>query len=324
MHPNNQWFKNEPFGAFWEKGYRNSNVSCMGGPSFEVAEILPLLPKKAKVLDLGCGEGRNALFLAGQGCLVTAVDRSASGIKKLLAISEKNCIPLTAVVQDIIEFPLEEEYDLIMGHGVLYYLENATWRKLLTRIKKHTKSGGFNIFTLFVYNEKYPCVEEIQAAQYKNSFLPNELQEFYQDWIEHRYDRYVKWDAHPGIPLHYHPIEKLVSQKPLKKIEKVFIDSGKDLLEDDFHAISIGISQDELIKRVGHPSIIESMSMHGVQFGISRVQELGGEEDRATTEGYRLELWYYGKYLFYIANGEVAGRALYSTKPMRLKFEEKD
>ena len=79
-----QWYEDEPFGAFWEKGYRNQNVSCMGGPSMEVMEILPHLPQRAKVLDLGCGEGRNALFLASHGCFVTAVDHSRAGIEKML------------------------------------------------------------------------------------------------------------------------------------------------------------------------------------------------------------------------------------------------
>lgn len=317
-----KWFEKEPFGAFWEKGYRNLNVSCMGGPSFEVAEIMQVLPKRAKVLDLGCGEGRNAFFLARQGCDVTAVDHSSAGINKLLTIAEKCNVTLKGIVQKIEDFPLEEEFDLVMAHGVLYYLENSVWRELLTKVKQHTRPGGFNIFTLFVYNEKYPCVEEIRSAQYKHSFQPNELREFYHDWIEHRYDQYVKWDAHPGIPLHYHPIEKLVSQKHLRQIRKEIIDSCHEVNENDFHAIPMGMSQEDLVKKIGKPNAIEKAHMEGVQFGISRGSNLDIESGSATTEEYHLELWYYGKYVLYVVNGEVAGRALYSTEPIRLCFNE--
>lgn len=301
------WYKNEPFSAFWEKGYRDMNVSCMGGPSFEVAEILPALPENAKVLDLGCGEGRNAFFLAQQGCHVTAVDRSTAGINKLSAIAKECDISIKGIVQDIREFPLTEEYDLIMAHGVLYYLENAEWRKLLYNVKNRTRQGGFNIFTLFVYNEQYPCVEEIQAARYQNSFRPKELQEFYSDWIEHRFDRYVKWDSHPGIPLHYHPIEKLVSQKPLKIIEKKCIDIGKDMPEKDFNEIHMGMTREQLLSKVGFPNAIDRVPIEGVHLSMNS----------ADHDAYRLELWYYGKYVIYLVNQAVTGRALYTTKPHR-------
>ncbi len=318
MNQNTTWFQKETYGAFWEKGYRNSNVSCMGGPSFEVAEIFPALPNHAKVLDLGCGEGRNAFFLASKGCDVTAVDRSKAGINKLLTIAKENHVVIKGIVQDIIDFNLVEEYDLIMAHGVLYYLGNAVWRDLLTKVKKHTRQGGFNIFTLFIYNEKYPLVKEIESAQYKNSFCENELQEFYQDWIEHRYDQYVKWDAHPGIPLHYHPIEKLVSQKPLVKIKKEKLKVAAGLSEEVFASIAMEMSQEALINLIGEAEMIERMHMDGMQFGIATGDERGLE---STINGYHLELWFYGKHAFYMVNGEVAGKALYATEPIRLKFD---
>lgn len=319
MSGNDQWFKEETFGAFWEKGYRNRTVSCMGGPSFEVAEIFLALPENAKVLDLGCGEGRNAFFLASKGCDVTAVDRSKAGINKLCKIAIDNQVVLKGIVQDIVDFNFIEEYDLIMAHGVLYYLENAVWRDLLTKVKKHTRQGGFNIFTLFVYNENYPLVKEIESAQYKNSFRENELQEFYQDWIEHRYDKYVKWDAHPGIPLHYHPIEKLVSQRPLVKIKKEKLKVTAILPQEVFASITMEMSQKELEFKLGEPECIEKMHMEGMQFGIAKGNEKGFQ---STVNGYNLELWFYGKHAFYMVNGEVAGKALYATEPIRLKIAE--
>jgi len=143
----------------------------MGGPSFEVAEILPLLPKGAKVLDLGCGEGRNAFFLSQKGCDVTAVDRSEAGINKLLWIAEKYESPLKGVVQDITEFPLSEEYDLVMGHGVLYYLENAVWRSLLTKIKKHTRPGGFNILLFLFIMKAIPVLKRFKQHSTNTHFV---------------------------------------------------------------------------------------------------------------------------------------------------------
>ena len=87
-----------PFNAFWERGYQDAAVSTMGGPNHDIVELAAALPAGARVLDLGCGEGRNAFYLASRGCRVTAVDRSRSGIAKLRALSERTGIPVEGVV----------------------------------------------------------------------------------------------------------------------------------------------------------------------------------------------------------------------------------
>jgi len=45
-----------------------------------VARFAPLLPAGARVLDLACGGGRHARYLAARGCLVEAVDRDAEAL----------------------------------------------------------------------------------------------------------------------------------------------------------------------------------------------------------------------------------------------------
>jgi 2-polyprenyl-3-methyl-5-hydroxy-6-metoxy-1,4-benzoquinol methylase len=61
---------------FWEKAYADLDTPAIRGgePSQEIREIVSQLPSAARVLGLGCGEGRNALFLAECGFRVTAVD----------------------------------------------------------------------------------------------------------------------------------------------------------------------------------------------------------------------------------------------------------
>src|SRR5262245_4061276 len=94
-----------PYRGFWETGYQDRGVSTMGGPNHDIVELAAALPVGARVLDLGCGEGRNAFYLAGRGCAVTAVDRSAAGIDKLRALATDTTVPLEAFVADISEFP---------------------------------------------------------------------------------------------------------------------------------------------------------------------------------------------------------------------------
>ena len=76
--------------AFWEAGYAAPGVSTMGGPNHDIVELSRALPPRARVLDLGCGEGRNAFFLAGLGHDVTAIDISTAGIAKLAGLAESS------------------------------------------------------------------------------------------------------------------------------------------------------------------------------------------------------------------------------------------
>ncbi len=115
LYMSTKWFLTEPFNAFWEKGYRDLKVSCMGGPSFEVIEIAPFLPPHAKILDLGCGEGRNALYLASLGHAVTAVDQSKAGISKLKSHARRLNLVLEFSISDIREFPLVEKFESYHG-----------------------------------------------------------------------------------------------------------------------------------------------------------------------------------------------------------------
>ena len=70
----------KPFG---EDAYSDMNASAFGGPSQEVRDVALCLLTGSSVLDLGSGEGRNALFLAERGSDVTAVDISEVGVRKL-------------------------------------------------------------------------------------------------------------------------------------------------------------------------------------------------------------------------------------------------
>lgn len=59
------------------------------------------LPPRGSVLDVACGRGRNALWLAGRGLEVLAIDRSAEAIAALDAEARRLGSPVTAVVRDL-------------------------------------------------------------------------------------------------------------------------------------------------------------------------------------------------------------------------------
>ena len=77
----------------------------------EVASAMP----PGKALDLGCGEGQNAVWLAGRGWIVTAVDMSSSAIADARAYAAAAGVDRTIVfdVADIAGWTPASRYDLV-------------------------------------------------------------------------------------------------------------------------------------------------------------------------------------------------------------------
>ena len=70
--------------AEWDEKHRLAGEDAAAEPTSILRELLPLLPE-GRALDLACGTGRNALFLARSGRRVTAVDWSAAALDALEA-----------------------------------------------------------------------------------------------------------------------------------------------------------------------------------------------------------------------------------------------
>ena len=310
-----QWYAGQPFGAFWEKGYGDPAVSTMGGPNHDIVELVPLLPPGGRVLDLGCGEGRNAFYLATRGFEVTAVDRSARGIEKLASLAASTGVPLTADVADLNDYRVDGRYELVMAHGVIDYLDNPVWRRLLTEVQDATEPGGVNAYTCMLFTEEHPAPPEFGAAGFKNSLAQGELAAFYGAWELVRHDRYVKWDQHPGIPIHCHPVDKVVARKPggadaVPFLREAVPTPDRLLPSEVFGSVDLGTDADDLRRRCGEPDVVDGFTMDGVQIGVG--------PDRVV-DGYLLSLWYYGQSVFYVVNDRVWGRARYDSAPVRVR-----
>ena len=89
---------------FWEDAYRipgGPNAFDEGQPSQEVAKIVAILPAGSRVLDLGCGDGRNSLLPAEKGLQVTAVDISSTAIEKLERLTKERGLSVEIINQDM-------------------------------------------------------------------------------------------------------------------------------------------------------------------------------------------------------------------------------
>lgn len=198
---------------FWEVAYRSDNVMAFPiKPNKTVVEYEHLLDKNAAVLEAGCGEGQNVLYLAKQGfCNIDAFDISDAGITKLKRLCEVNGVSLNAFVRDLTDYDFDKKYDLIMSFATLCFVEKSVWRRFIADAKESTNSDGIHI--MHIFTDEVPASPDI--APFAVGLAHNgELKELYDSWEILSFQSYTFEDEHPGVPKHLHSVNKIVARKP--------------------------------------------------------------------------------------------------------------
>lgn len=131
----------------WDERYDHERYFYGRTPNYFVAEQLPLLPKGRGVY-LAEGEGRNAVFAAGLGHHVVAVDASAVGRRKALALAADRGVGIHYHVGDVLENPWHEQ---TWDHAVLCFVHVAPEHRaeLHRRTAQSLKPGGTLILVSF-------------------------------------------------------------------------------------------------------------------------------------------------------------------------------
>ena len=110
----------------WDQKYAGADYVWSAEPNrFLVAELAGMAPGRA--LDLACGEGRNAVWLAQQGWSVTGVDFSGVAIAKAERLAESRGVDVEWVVADLLDYRPPEGLDLV----VVFYLQVPADERLL-------------------------------------------------------------------------------------------------------------------------------------------------------------------------------------------------
>jgi SAM-dependent methyltransferase len=138
----------KPTGAsFWDEKFKREDYLYGENPNQYFAQKLAELTPSALLLP-GEGEGRNALFAAKAGWQVIALDQSAEGRKKALALAHVHKVSLEYYLVDITAAELKDSYFEAIGLIYIHlpqYLRRAWHRKLLDALKP----GGYLILEGF-------------------------------------------------------------------------------------------------------------------------------------------------------------------------------
>ena len=126
----------------WNERYDTGEFIYGKEPLTFLKEKLNILVK-GKALVLAMGEGRNAVFLAGNGFEVDGCDISDKAIEKSKLLASQSGVALNAFVADLEEYKIPaEKYDLIT---CFYY----TQMDLIPQIKEGLRKGGMVMFETY-------------------------------------------------------------------------------------------------------------------------------------------------------------------------------
>lgn len=195
----------------FEEEYTKTKGTYWGlKPSKRLIYLETLLKRNSKILDLGCGTGKAALYLAKKGHKVTAMDISETGVSKLNDYAKKLKLKIKTFVADLESYKINKEYDVIIASFSIHFLPKRKVYRLVKNMKNKTKKNGYNFIGVFRKSE---------GNKNKYRFENGELSKMYSDWEIISYKEFSKEEKHgKNGKLHVHAISNLISQKKEVKI----------------------------------------------------------------------------------------------------------
>lgn len=156
----------------WNRKYARRTAPPDAEPDPVLAACRASLPGRGLALDVACGTGRNALWLAGLGYRVVAVDGSLIGLQHARALLRGRAVEVSLVCADLELFPLpQSRFDLVV---VIKYLD----RGLLPRLADSVRPGGLLFYRSF--NRRF--LDSHPGMNPAYVLAPGELQAHFAGW----------------------------------------------------------------------------------------------------------------------------------------------
>lgn len=200
----------------YEKFYRSDEYYWGTEPADFLDRLIALKPPRPgmKILDIGCGEGKDAVYMAKKGYTVTAFDLTESGIVKTKRLAEENRVRIKAYVDDINTFETDERFDIIYSSGTLQYLQKDAIRPFFEKITKMTNPHGLNYFNVFV--DKPFIAPAPDWDKEETLWKTGDLFSWYAEWKIHYLDETI-FECSSSSEPHLHCMDTILAEKMFYK-----------------------------------------------------------------------------------------------------------
>ena len=163
----------------------------------EVVEACKII-EPCDTLDMGCSNGRNAVYLGQLGFNVTAIDTNPGAIDMLQSISrEEQMNNIKAQVYNINNASLDEDYGFISCTVTLMFIDPTRVDAIIADMQQRTQPGGYNLIVCAMNTEEHPC-----PVRFPFTLQAGQLREVYEGWQLIKYNEDVG-TMHNGAKLQF-------------------------------------------------------------------------------------------------------------------------
>ena len=173
-------------------------------PSAPLRAVSQRPPRTRRALDIGLGQGRNAILLAKNGYATTGIDRSEVGVQAARRMAEARGLSITAIVADTRRYDFgKNRWDLI---ALLYYPQPMI---LIERLKAAVRPGGCIVV------ERFTSVTDANPRDDREQRKHSPMLRAFVDWrvLHYEHDEFRSdwhWDGESATGA----IVRLLARKP--------------------------------------------------------------------------------------------------------------
>ncbi len=166
-----------------------------------------------RAIDLGAGEGRDAVLFASRGVETLALDIAPNALEKARRLAREKGVRLETNRGDVNEVRFSRPFDLVYSIGAIQYIEPQKRAARFEHFKEGTNPGGIHALFAFVDDPRLPPAPDWGPGEH--IYHPGELPGYYAGWGLLHFQSLVFDDDSAGIP-HKHAAEEYVFEKPVQ------------------------------------------------------------------------------------------------------------
>ncbi len=188
--------------AFWSARYRDAGDDYLFGtaPNRFLEDHASHFAAGMNVLSIADGEGRNAVWMAEQGCAVTATEISPVALEKAARLARTRQVEVSLILADVLNWTWPvESFDAVVGIFI-QFVGPAERDRLIAGMKNATKPGGLVLLHGYTPEQLQHGTGGPSAVE--NLYTGMLLENYFHDWEIIRLKAHESWieegNAHKG------------------------------------------------------------------------------------------------------------------------------